>query len=79
MVLLLANKKRYERHMFEPKRLARLKWACRRGMLELDVLLLPFVEEAFDSLSYEDQEKIGSHFYPQRLIEHDLYRLIGEC
>ena len=56
MVLLLANKKRYERHMFEPKRLARLKWACRRGMLELDVLLLPFVEEAFDSLSYEDQE-----------------------
>ena len=42
--------------MFEPKRLARLKWACRRGMLELDVLLLPFVEEAFDSLSYEDQE-----------------------
>ncbi|MEM7418697.1 MAG: succinate dehydrogenase assembly factor 2 [Pseudomonadota bacterium] len=41
--------------MFEPKRLARLKWACRRGMLELDVLLLPFVEEAFDDLSYEDQ------------------------
>ena len=56
MVLLKANKKRYKRHMFEPKRLARLKWACRRGMLELDVLLLPFVEEAFDSLSYEDQE-----------------------
>jgi antitoxin CptB len=42
--------------MFEPKRLARLKWACRRGMLELDVLLLPFVEQAFDSLDYEQQE-----------------------
>ncbi len=41
---------------FSPKRLARLKWACRRGMLELDVLLLPFVEKAFDSLSYEQQE-----------------------
>ncbi|GEA11871.1 hypothetical protein KUL49_22460 [Alteromonas sp. KUL49] len=42
--------------MFEPKRLARLKWACRRGMLELDVLLLPFVEAAFDSLTFEQQE-----------------------
>ncbi|WP_218311872.1 succinate dehydrogenase assembly factor 2 [Alteromonas antoniana] len=42
--------------MFTPKRLARLKWACRRGMLELDVLLLPFVEEAFDGLDYEKQE-----------------------
>ena len=41
--------------MFEQKRLARLKWACRRGMLELDVLLLPFVEEAFGDLTYEKQ------------------------
>ena len=29
----------------------RIRWACRRGMLELDVLFMPFVEEAFDSLS----------------------------
>ena len=29
--------------MFTAKRYARLKWACRRDMLELDVLLLPFV------------------------------------
>ena len=42
--------------MFEPKRFARLKWACRRGMLELDVLLLPFVEQAWDTLNYEQQE-----------------------
>ena len=42
--------------MFEPKRRARLKWACRRGMLELDVLLLPFVDEAFDALPFEQQE-----------------------
>lgn len=42
--------------MFTPKRLARLKWACRRGMLELDVLLGPFVEEAFDALSDTDKE-----------------------
>lgn len=41
---------------FSAKRLARLKWACRRGMLELDVLLLPFVEKGFDSLSFAEQE-----------------------
>jgi antitoxin CptB len=34
----------------------RLRWACRRGMLELDVLFMPFVEEAYDDLS--DQNKL---------------------
>jgi antitoxin CptB len=34
---------------------SRLKWACRRGMLELDVLFMPFVDEAFDELSNRDQ------------------------
>jgi antitoxin CptB len=29
---------------------AKLKWACRRGMLELDVLFGPFVDEAYDAL-----------------------------
>ncbi|WP_018982989.1 FAD assembly factor SdhE [Salinimonas chungwhensis] len=42
--------------MFSPKRYARLKWACRRGMLELDVLFLPFVETGFHELSEEDKE-----------------------
>lgn len=42
--------------MFTKKRVSRLKWACRRGMLELDVLLMPFVDEAFEYLS--DHEKI---------------------
>ncbi|WP_371195799.1 succinate dehydrogenase assembly factor 2 [Glaciecola sp. SC05] len=41
--------------MFEAKRVARLKWACRRGMLELDVLLLPFVEQAFNELTEHQQ------------------------
>ncbi|MBT1452324.1 succinate dehydrogenase assembly factor 2 [Glaciecola sp. XM2] len=41
--------------MFDAKRIARLKWACRRGMLELDVLLLPFVEQAFDDLTEQQQ------------------------
>jgi antitoxin CptB len=34
---------------------ARIKWACRRGMLELDVLLEPFVEAAYDALSDSDK------------------------
>lgn len=29
----------------------KLKWACRRGMLELDVLLEPFVDDAYDALT----------------------------
>lgn len=44
--------------VFEPKRLARLRWACRRGMLELDVLLLPFVDQAFDTLTFQQQETL---------------------
>ncbi|USD38366.1 MULTISPECIES: succinate dehydrogenase assembly factor 2 [Ferrimonas] len=34
---------------------ARLKWACRRGMLELDVLLEPFVEQHFSDLAPQQQ------------------------
>tara|TARA_R110002126_G_scaffold119373_13_gene260273 strand:+ start:4028 stop:4279 length:252 start_codon:yes stop_codon:yes gene_type:complete len=41
----------------------RLRWACRRGMLELDVLLAPFVEEGYDALTL-----------PQK---HDFERLLA--
>jgi len=40
----------------------KLKWACRRGMLELDVLFEPFVDEAYDAL--DDSQK----FVFQRLL-----------
>lgn len=33
----------------------RLRWACRRGMLELDVLLGKFLEEAYIDLPPQDQ------------------------
>lgn len=33
----------------------RLYWGCRRGMLELDLLLLPFFEQHFDSLTPDEQ------------------------
>ena len=34
---------------------SRLKWACRRGMLELDVLFMPFVDEAWEHLSNDNK------------------------
>ncbi|WP_026377005.1 succinate dehydrogenase assembly factor 2 [Aestuariibacter salexigens] len=42
--------------MFDDKRKARMKWACRRGMLELDVLLTRFYDNAFDELTDEQLE-----------------------
>lgn len=35
---------------------ARIKWACRRGMLELDLILLPFFDQYFDTLSAMQKE-----------------------
>ena len=37
------------------KNINRLRWQCRRGMLELDLLLLPFVEKHYLGLSVSDQ------------------------
>ena len=31
-------------------------WACRRGMLELDSMLLPFFQDCFDSLTALEQQ-----------------------
>ena len=35
----------------------RLCWASRRGMLELDLILVPFVENRFRELSEQDQQR----------------------
>ncbi len=34
---------------------ARIRWGCRRGMLELDILLLPFFEAQFAYLPATEQ------------------------
>ena len=36
--------------------LSRLKWACRRGMLELDVLLGNFLDQAYSALPNHQKE-----------------------
>ncbi|QIZ77506.1 succinate dehydrogenase assembly factor 2 [Ferrimonas lipolytica] len=43
----------------------RLKWACRRGMLELDVLLEPFVDREYAGLSRGEQQQF------ERLLTSD--------
>ena len=35
----------------------RLKWATRRGILELDLVLQPFLENCYETLSDEDQTR----------------------
>ena len=35
---------------------SRLLWACRRGMLELDSLFMPFVNEVYDQLPDPEKE-----------------------
>jgi antitoxin CptB len=37
------------------KNLAALRWACRRGMLELDLLFSQFLDKGYPQLSLEEQ------------------------
>ena len=34
---------------------SRILWACRRGMLELDLFLIPFAEQVYPKLSVAEQ------------------------
>jgi len=35
----------------------RLYWSCRRGMLELDLMLIPFLNDCYDALNSEEKEQ----------------------
>lgn len=41
----------------------RLRWACRRGMLELDLVLQPFLDNVLQNLPMEQQKQF------ERLLE----------
>jgi antitoxin CptB len=45
----------------------RIRWDCRRGIKEADVLLGPFYEQHFDGLPSEDK-----HAFVQLLAQHDV-------
>jgi antitoxin CptB len=58
------------------QKINRLRWQCRRGMLELDLLLLPFFEKHYLDLRVSEQvlfEQLLSYQDPdlyQILIKH---------
>lgn len=39
---------------------ARLLWGCRRGMLELDTLLIPYVNDKYDHMSPVAKSKLAA-------------------
>ncbi|MBS0289880.1 MAG: succinate dehydrogenase assembly factor 2 [Proteobacteria bacterium] len=41
--------------MQEKSHFEKVRWACRRGMLELDIFLLPFVEHCYSMLNQNHQ------------------------
>lgn len=58
------------------KQIERLRWQCRRGMLELDLLLLPYLEKKYNMSNETDQrlfEELLTH------ADQDLYAwLVGK-
>ena len=57
--------------MVDSTDLNRLFWHSRRGMLELDVLLVPFVKEVYPSLDADDQARY------RRLLECEDQDMFG--
>lgn len=51
----------------------RVKWASRRGMLELDLLLGPFVESRYPALPEDDQRRFQLLL---RAEDQDLYQYL---
>ena len=51
----------------------KLFWHSRRGMLELDLLLIPFVQDAFDDLPIDDQTLYRDLL---ALEDQDIYELL---
>jgi len=57
----------------------KLKWQCRRGMLELDVILIPFLEQHFNELPQDEQNSFVDLL---KQADPDLYTWImgyGSC
>lgn len=51
----------------------KLKWRCRRGMKELDVLLLQYLEQHYDKASKQEQQAFENLL---KLSDYDLYALL---
>lgn len=64
--------------MISAERKAKIKWNCRRGMLELDLLLERFIQLHFDELSEDHLIALEALL---KLQDPDLYQclIIDEC
>ena len=45
--------------MTEENKKRQLQWQCRRGMLELDIMLQRFMDSGYDQLSPEDKKQFS--------------------
>ena len=46
-----------------------LRWRCRRGMLELDIILNEFLDKAYNSLDQEEKNMLDQMLdYPDQLL-----------
>ncbi|WP_372864921.1 succinate dehydrogenase assembly factor 2 [Spongiibacter sp.] len=43
--------------MLSENEIKRIYWGCRRGMLELDLVMVPFFEQRFRELDERDQQR----------------------
>ena len=49
--------------------LARMRWKCRRGMLELDLLLKAFLEQGYQDLDDPEQRRFDAMLdYPDAVL-----------
>lgn len=73
---------------------SRIRWLCRRGMKELDVLLERFMESAYDDLTVEEHsafetllgkedpdlyDLLTNRIEPASKIQADIIERIGRC
>lgn len=68
-----------EQHSDTNASIKKLQWQCRRGMLELDVILIPFLNEHFRTLNIAQQEAFSVIL---KESDPDLYTWImgfGQC
>lgn len=51
----------------QEEHIRRLRWQCRRGIKEVEVLLIPFFEDKYPGLSDEDKQ-----LFEKLLDQHDV-------
>ncbi|OGT20232.1 MAG: hypothetical protein A2V90_03650 [Gammaproteobacteria bacterium RBG_16_57_12] len=53
---------------------SRLRWQCRRGMLELDLMLEAFLEQRYEQLSERERSAFEELLtYPDQLLQDYFY------